>query len=140
MTTSHSKIGYGTTFTWNSVAIARLTKIGEFGWDVDKADVSTLDSASAFKEFAAGMIESSDVDFEGFLATDDTTGQMALLTDARARTSRTATITMPTTLGTATFTGTGFVSKVRIGDITKDGIPIKFTITWVGATTWSSAA
>ncbi len=141
MATGHGQVGYGATLSWNSQVVARLTKMGEFGWEVDKADVTTFSSASAFKEKAPGMIDSVDTPFEGFLATDDTTGQMTLLTDARARTSRTALITLPTTLGTATFTGTAFISKISIGDMVPgEGVPIKFTLTWTGATTWASAA
>ena len=115
MATGNVQIGYGAILTWNSIAIAKINKIGEFGFEVGKSPADFFDSTSAFKVVRAGLIDPGEISFEGALATDDTTGQMAMMTDARARTSRTFIITLPTTLGTATFTATGFISEIKIG-------------------------
>ena len=136
MATGNTQVGYGTVLSWNSQAVAKITKIGEYGFEVEKVDVSTFDATTAFKVVKAGLISPGDITFEGVLATDDSNGQVAMFTDARGRTSRTFVITLPTTLGTCTFTGTGFLSSMKIGDITPEGvIPIKGTISGVGATT-----
>jgi len=140
MATGHSKSGISAVFSWKSQAVARLTKIGEFGWDIEKLDVTTLDSSSQFKEYVPGMVDPGDFTIEGFLATDDTNGQVVMFTDAKARTTGTALITLPTTLGTVTFTGTALITEIKIGDITKEGIPIKVKLSWMGATTLSIGA
>jgi hypothetical protein len=141
MATGNTQVGYGTTLKWNAIPIAKLTKIGEFGFSVDKIDVSTFDAASAFKVIKAGLIDPGEISFEGVAATDDTTGLMAAFTDCRGRTTRAAIVTMPTSLGTFTFTVSGFLSEMKLGDITPDGIiTIKGKITCDGATTLASAA
>lgn len=141
MATGNTQVGYGATLTWNVTAVAKLTKIGEIGWEIDEAELSTFDAASRFKVIKAGLVDPGGMDIEGALATDDSSGQMAMFTDARAVTSRTCTITMPTTLGTTTFTGTAFIKKLKFGDMTPEGIiPFKATIRYAGATTWSAAA
>jgi hypothetical protein len=140
MPTGTTQVGYGTTFKWNAVAVAKLTKVGEFGSAVEKVDVSTFDAATAFKVVRAGLIDPGEVTFEGVLATDDTTGLMAMFTDARARTSREYIITMPTTLGTMTFTATGFITEIKVADITPEGIiSIKGKIASAGATVLASS-
>ncbi len=140
MATGHSQIGYGTSFKWKTVAVARVTKIGELGFEVNKVDVTTFDSATAFREYVAGLIDPGDVEIEGYLATDDTSGQMVLWTDCRARTSGAALITLPTTLGTCTFTGTALITSLKIGVANEEGIPFKARFSFLGATTWASAA
>ncbi len=141
MTVGASQIGYGITLKWKTVLVAKLTKIGEFGFEVNKVDVTTFDSAIAFKEYVAGLIDPGDFTIEGYLSTADTTGQMVMFTDARARTTGAALITLPTTLGTATFTGTALITDIKIGDIVNEqGIPFKAKLSFMGATTWSSAA
>lgn len=124
------QVGYGTILTWNNVAIAKVTKIGEFGFEVEKPDALTFDATSAFKIAKPGMLSSPDISIEGLLATDDTTGQVALFTAAKARTVAAFVITLPTTLGTVTFTATGFWSNLVVGEITPDGfIPFKGKLT-----------
>jgi len=140
MPTSHSKIGYGAALSWNSQAVARISKIGEFGFSIAKNDITTFSAAAVFKEYGAGMIDPGELSLEGFLATNDTNGQVAMLTDAKARTSRTVVITLPTTLGTVTFTGTAFITDIKIGDITPEGtIPIKIKLAYTGETTLAIA-
>jgi hypothetical protein len=141
MATGNTQVGYGTVFSWNSQAVAKLSKIGEFGFTVEKVDVSTFDATSAFKVVKAGLIDPGEFPIEGVMATDDANGQVAMFTDARARTSRTFIITLPTSLGTVTFTATGFISDIKIGEITPESIiPFKAKITITGASTLSIAA
>ena len=140
MATGNTQVGYGTTLTWNSVAVAKLTKIGKVALKADEVDIKTFDAANRTVVTRAGLIKYDPIVIEGVLATDDTTGQMALIADAQAATSRAFIITLPTTLGTTTITGTAFLSDIAIGDITADGIiPISFTMTPTGKWTWSAA-
>jgi len=141
MATGNTQVGYGTTLKWNSYTVAKLTKIGGASFKTQEVDIATLDAANRALVTKPGMIKYQPIPVEGVLATDDTTGQMALYTDGQAATSRTFIITLPTTLGTVTVTGTAFLSEVGLGDITPEGyITIKFNITPTGAWTWSSAA
>lgn len=140
MTTANTKLGVGATLSWNSQVVARITKIGEFGIEPDKADLTTFSATAYFKQIGPGMIDPGEVNIEGWLATDDTSGQVALFADAKSRTTRTAIITLPTTLGTVTFTGTAFAG-FKIGEMTPQGfIPVKIKLIFTGETTLSIGA
>jgi hypothetical protein len=140
MTTSNTKLGVGATLTWNSKAVARIQRIGEFGIEPDKVDVTTFSATAYFKQFAAGMIDPGEVEIEAILGTDDTDGQVAFFTDCKSRTSKTAIITLPTTLGTVTFTGTAY-GGFKISEMTPEGfIKVKIKLMYTGETTLSIAA
>ena len=140
MATGTTQIGYGTTLKWNAVAIAKLTKIGEMVLEPERVGVSTFDAASAYEVVKVGLIKAPEVTFEGILDTTDTTGAMAAFTDSAARTNRAWIITFPTTLGTCTWTGAGYMS-IGTGDITPEGfITIKGKIIASTVPAWSSAA
>ncbi len=130
-----AKIGYGTTLSWNSVALAELTRIGAVRLTASKQDSTSHDSANSFKEFVPGLIDPGDVEIEGFFRPDDS-GQVALETDMIARTSRTAVISFPTALSTTTWTFTAYVVAFEAGDATPEGlIPFRATLGVVGKPT-----
>jgi|GEM_PF-6162580 len=85
MATGNTQVGYGTTLTWNSVAVAKLTKIGKVSLKTDEADIKTFDAANRTVVTRAGLIKYDPIDVEGVLATDDTSGQMALIADAQGK-------------------------------------------------------
>lgn len=108
--TTAAKSAFGTKFKWNGVDLAEVTSISGPGQKVDTIEVTNHDSADAFKEFLAGLVDGGEITIEGNFIAGDTTGQIAFNTDLQARTSRTCVITMPNSLGTwtATAIATGF--------------------------------
>ena len=122
-----SKHAYGTTLTWDSIAIAGLTNINGVEVTADTVDVSTHDSTSAYKEFVVGMLDGGEVTLEGYFDYTDTTGQHAMFTDMAARASKTGIITFPSATGT-TWTFTAVITGLKIGDAPVDGV-LAFTAT-----------
>lgn len=110
---------FGTTLTWNSQTVAKLSSISGVELAIDSIETSTHQSTSGFKEFLAGMRDGGEVTIEGFFDTADTNGQIAMFTDAAAGTQRTAVITGPSSGYTLTFTA--FLTRIKIGDNAKDG-------------------
>jgi hypothetical protein len=106
---------FGTTLTWDGAVVAKLTSIGGVELSVDMIDATTHGSTSAYEEVVAGIIKTGEVAITGNFDYTDTAGQHAMVTDAAGRASKTAVITFPTTTG-ATWTFTGFISKIKIGD------------------------
>ena len=102
---------YGAKLSWNSVEIAEVKSISGPSQKVDMIDVSSHDSASAFKEFVAGLIDGGEVTIEGEVDTTDSTGLIALNTDMQARTSRTCQVTLPGSLGN--WSGTAYCSGLE---------------------------
>lgn len=119
--------GFGTTFSWDDVVIAELTTINGIAVTADTVEVSTHQSAQAFKEFIAGMLEMSDVTLEGYYAFDDTTGQHAMLVDMKARAAKEFIITFPSSTGTS-WTADGFITLFAPSVGAIDG-PIPFAVT-----------
>ena len=109
MTTSAVRL-FGSTFKWNGVAIAESVEIGFPGINTEIIDVSSEDSTSAFREFIAGMHDGGEFTVDANFIKGDTTGQVALMTDAAAGTARTAIITL---YGGATWTVTAICTKVQ---------------------------
>lgn len=131
---------FGTTFTWDSVEVGGLTAINGIEVSVDSVEVTSHDSANAYKEFLPGLIDPGEVSIEGYFDYLDTTGQQAMLTDLNDRSSKTAIITFPTTKA-ATWTFTGFITALKIGDAGMDGaIPFTATIKVTGKPTFAVAA
>jgi len=131
---------YGTTFTWNSQAVAGLTAINGIELTVADIDVTTHQSSNAYTEFIPGLITAGDVSLEGFFDYTDTAGQQAMLTDLNNRASRTGVITFPSATGT-TWTFTGYITALKIGDAPVDGaIPFSATIKPTGKPTLAVAA
>jgi len=74
--------------------IADLTSIGEVGIENSEIDVTTLDSASNYKEFIAGFKDGGEISLTGFNKTE---GNMAeMLAFAEAQTNQSYEIIFPT--------------------------------------------
>jgi len=133
-------LGYGTSLTWNSVVVAALTKINGVELKVDSVDVTTHQSANAYKEMIPGLIDASEVSIEGLFDYTDTTGQHAVLADLNSRTLRTGIITFPAATGT-TWTFSGYCMGCKIGDALTDGtIPFTASFKPSGKPTFAVAA
>ena len=134
-----SKLGFGTTFTWDGAVIAKLTAINGIELTVDMVDATTHDSSDSYKEVVPGLIDPGEIGLEGYFDYTDTTGQHAMLADLNARDSKTYTITFPASTGT-TWTGTGYLTKLKIGDAPTDGlIPFSASVKPSGKPTFAVA-
>ena len=139
--TTAAKSAFGTTLTWNSQAVAGLNNIGGVEITVEMLDATNHSSTSGLEEVIAGIARTGEVTIEGDFKYDDANGQIAMVTDAVAKTSRTAVITFPNSLGIWTFTA--FISRIKVGDNPIDGkIPFSasFKITGVPALTVTASA
>lgn len=131
---------FGTTFSWNGQAVAALNAINGIETTVDTAEVTTHDSADAYKEFLPGLLDAGDVSLEGFFEPTDATGQYAMLTDMNARQIRACVITFPASTG-ATWTFNGLITNIKIGDAPVDGaIPFNATIKVSGKPSFAISA
>ena len=134
-----AKSAFGTSLTWNSQTVAQITNIGGVEITVDMLDATNHQSTSGFKEFIAGLADAGEVSIEGDFKYDDTNGQIAMCTDAAAKTSRTAVIIFPSSIATWTFTA--FITKIKVGDNPIDGkIPFSASLKITGVPTLATSA
>lgn len=125
------KQALGTTFSWNAQAVAELTNIGGVEINVEMKDVTSHDATDFYARFLAGKIDSSELPIEGNLEVANTDGQVAMVTDASARTLRQVIITYPGSIATWTFDA--YITKLKIGDAPIDGVlPFSASIKIVG--------
>jgi hypothetical protein len=133
-------IGYGGILNWNGQSVAGLNSVGGFEISTDLVEATTLLSSNAFKEYIAGLNDTSEIPVAGDFIASDTNGQLAMITDASARTSRTLSVTFPTITG-ASFTATALITKIKVGDVTPAGkIGFTASLKMMGAPTWATAA
>jgi len=100
--------GYGTILTIAATPVAELTNISGPGISVDTIDVTTHDSADAFREFVAGLIDGGEISMEGNLTT--TVAANVILTALVARAAVAFTIVLPTTGADMTWSGSAIVT------------------------------
>jgi len=137
--TTAAKAAFGTAFQWNSQTVAELTNIGGYELSIDMIDVTNHQSTSGFKEFIAGLAEVGEVPIEGNFKYSDTAGQIAMITDAAAKTSRTMVVTFPSSLGV--LTATALITKIKVGDNPHDGkIPFSASVKITGVPTFTVTA
>jgi hypothetical protein len=117
---SNAVIGLGTTLSRNGSAIAELTNIGGIEISMDTIDVTNHQSSGGFKEFIAGLMETSDLPIEFNFIPSDTNGQIGLQTDMLNRTLQSFVITFPSSTGT-TWSFTALVTKFSTGNVTPEG-------------------
>jgi len=109
---SDAQPSLGTTFEWNSNAVAKLTSIGSPNVALNFIDVTTYDSSGGYRERIPGLFDPGTLDVEGYFDSGDTTGQLAMVTDFNAKTLRAVAITFPT-LGDWSFNA--YISGIDIG-------------------------
>jgi hypothetical protein len=121
-------LGFRTTFNWDGEDVAKLTAVNGIELALNMVDATTHDSADYYREVTPGLITPGDVTLEGYFDYTDTAGQHAMLTDFNARASKTGIITFPAATG-ATWTFTGYISRLKIGDAPIEGnIPFTASI------------
>lgn len=84
--------GYGTILEWNAQPIAEVTNISGPTLSIDTIDATHYTSPQEFKEFIAGFGDGGEISMECNLIPSDALGQIALITDAYAKTVRAVTI------------------------------------------------
>jgi hypothetical protein len=88
----------GVTYT----TVAEVTKVQNTGSKADLADVTNFDSPSSFREFLATLVDSGDIAVDCNFIPGNATQQI-LETDFNNQTLGYYKITLPSTLGNATF-------------------------------------
>jgi hypothetical protein len=88
----------GVTYT----TIGKVLKIQNTGSKADLADVTNMDSPTAYREFLATLLDGGDVAFDCNFEPGDAT-QQVLNTDFQNQTSGYYKIVLPNSLGNATF-------------------------------------
>lgn len=120
-----ANIGYGTTFTWHSVVIGEVTRIGSVSLTIAKVDATTLATADKYREYIPGLIDPGNVELEGWLDPDNA-GQVLLLADMNARTEQDWIIIFPVAISSARWNGKGYCIGFSAGDATPEGL-VPFT-------------
>ncbi len=100
--------GYGTVLEIASTPVAELTNISGPGISVDTIDVTTHDSADAFREFVAGLIDGGEISMEGNLT--DTTASDLIMNAIIARAEVAFTVVLPASAGNMTWGGQAIVT------------------------------
>ncbi len=99
----------GTTLLWNNYPVLELTNITVPIATADDIDITNHDSLFDYEEPIPGLLRGGDFEVGGNLLPGDTDGQVAILTDLQARTSRTAIIAGPA--GKYNFSFTAYPKK-----------------------------
>lgn len=118
-----------------TLTIADLTSIGEIGVESDEIDVTTLDSASGYKEFIAGFKDAGEVSLAGYVKSE--ANMDALLDLAEAQTVCTWEIAF--TSGSK-WNFSGFVKSLKEAESTVEGVRgFSASIRISGAPTYTAA-
>lgn len=124
MTTS-AKSGFGVALSWNGHTVAEVTEIGGLKFSVEFKDVTSHSSVNSFREKIATLLKAENIPIKGNFVPGDSDGQIAMITDGKAKTPRTIIITFPSSIS-ATWTATAYVGNFEIAGFGIDG-SIEFT-------------
>jgi hypothetical protein len=116
---------FGTTFSWGGTVIGSINNINGLSVKVETVEVTTHDSTDAYKEYVPSLIDTDEVTLDGYFNASTTSGQVAMLTDLNARTSKECVITFPASTK-ATWTFDGLLTGFTVGGAPVDGA-IPFT-------------
>lgn len=127
----------GTQLEWgasgSTVVLVELTSISGPSESMDTIDLTSHDSASAFREFVAGLRDGGEISFEGNFIKGDSEGQIAAHTDFQNGQVRAWIIKHPGWAAVATqMSGNGYLTAFSI-DYPFDGkISVSGTIKVTG--------
>lgn len=138
MADTTAKVGYGVLLKRGDgggsevfTSIAELHSISGPSWSLDTHDASNTESASAFKEYVAGMADAGEITLECAFLMDATQNLAAgILLDLKNRTKRNFQLVWPTaTSATVSFKAfvTGWTPKVEINSVMTVEIKLKLT-------------
>jgi len=111
---------FGTTLKLAGNTIAELTNIGGMEISLETVDVTSHQSANAYREFIGGLLDTGEIAVEGNFYPGDATGQIALRTLQDTRATGAFIVTLPTAFAT-TWTFNAFVTMTKTGDQPIDG-------------------
>ena len=131
---------WNTQLEWNAEPLVELTSISGPSETMDPIDLTSHDSADAFKEFVAGLRDGGEISFEGNFIKGNAAGQIAAHTDFQAGTARAWIIKHPGWGGgTPQISGNGLLTAFSM-DYPFDGkISLSGTIKVTGMPTLAPA-
>lgn len=137
--------GFSSTLIWNYRKVLEVSSISGPSQTREMIDLTSHDSANAFREFVPGPIAGGELTLEASLIVGDTHGQIAFHTDMQGGTKRNCFLVMPMAVGGALFfaayaTGFGgeypFDSKIGVsGTLRVSGKPLLLPTQATGLTT-----
>jgi hypothetical protein len=131
---SAAKASLGTTFTWNSLTPTEITSITGPKLSGRKIEVTNFNSGS-YAEYIMGVMDTGTITLNmNYIAAD--AGQIGMMADAAARTSRTWNIDFPTV---GSFTGTGYVESYEPSADVSGQVKLSVTICVTGEITPGSS-
>jgi predicted secreted protein len=116
-TTNEAAKTIGTKLNHGETAIANLTSIGEIGIESEEIDVTDLDSAGGYKEYAAGAKDAGEVSLAGNIKDWAIVEEMYSL--AESQTVEDWSVEYPSG---ATWSFSGFVKSFKDGEKTPDAL------------------
>jgi predicted secreted protein len=130
--------GHGTLVVWNDYPVAELTSVTGPNSDLQEIDVTNFDSPDDYREFIMGAIESGEFTIDGNFIPTDTNGQIAMIADHQARTSRTGRIIFPE--GKAMMTFTGRIKTLTLSTSYDSKVSFSATFKVSGSTTFTTVS
>lgn len=130
MSDLNSFIGYGTSISRAGNNIAEVVSIKPPALKMDTPDVTTMDSATSFRQFIAGLKDGGEVGITMKFYPGDTLGQYGLMQDLENGTKQAFIITLPDSLATWTFNG--FVTSIDPDVPLDDAVGLEATIKVTG--------
>jgi len=131
--------GFGCIFHWDGVDLDESTQITGPSESMSPIDVTNHDSASAFREFVAGIHDGGEITVEGNFISGDSTGQIAMHTDFQATTVKAWKIKHPAWVASSheypEMDGNGYVTSFEINCPYDGPITYKATIKVTGKPT-----
>lgn len=132
-TASAAKASIGTAFTWNNAEVGEITSITGPKVSGRKIEVTNFNSGS-YAEYVMGVLDTGTLTLSmNYVAAN--AGQISLLSDAAARTSRSWAIDFPTV---GNFSGTGYVESFETNADVSGQVKLNVTICVTGTVTTAS--
>jgi Phage major tail protein 2. len=117
----------GTQIRIGTKIIGDLTSIGSPSVDTEEIDVTTLDSAGAYREFIPGFKDAGELNISGFFVPTDE-GQAALYEALESGETQQFEILYPSKTGGASWSFPGFVKTYTVNTDLEEAIGIEATI------------
>ncbi len=131
--------GKGTTLSVGGDLVAEIKSFG--GLEINRAmhDVTTHDSPDNYVEKIAGLMSVGDIPISGVFDSEDTDGQLSLVSKQSANSAQACVVTLPAGFGIS-WSFNAWISSVKIGDANHDGeVPFSATFSVTGKPTLSTA-
>lgn len=130
--------GHGAVLSIGGTTIGNIISITGPSQTRDSIDISTMDSASKFREFIPGMLDGGEATFD--VNYDGASGATANdLNDALTQTASTIVITLPPTNATSSWSSSGFVTALGFAVPFDDKVTQPVTIKFSGVPTFTDA-